>query len=248
MPVLSDYEQQTQLLLNDTTQAQYNLADIDLYINKSRVQIAASTQCLRYTATLATVAATQTYPITAFSVASGIQGLLNIRLLARRTTGLQKANMVKRNWEWFWSFEICKNPLRAPGPPVVWSQEEPGPNGSISLSPIPDTVYALDGDVVGYPVPLLDDTTFEALPLPWTDAVPYFAAYYAYLNSQRESDAQQMLTRAEQFFSWGTKQTTPTVLPGYEQGGRGTMESASKITNIGSGMPQAPGQRGGPQG
>lgn len=247
MPVLSDYEKQTQRLLNDTTQAEYNLADIDVYINLARGQIAASTQCLRYTATLTTVALQQTYPLTGFSLATGIQGVLNIRLLSRRTTGLQRAFMEKRNWEWFFSFELCKNPPRPNGPPVVWSQEEPGPAGSISFSPIPDTVYALDGDVVGIPVVLIDDTTFEAIPYPWTDAVPYFAAYFAYLNTQREADAQQMLMRAMQFFSWGNKQTTPTVLPGYEPGGRGAMEAASKITNVGSGMPQAPAQRG-PQG
>jgi hypothetical protein len=248
MPVLSDYQQQTQRLLNDTTQAEYNLADISIYINLARGQIAASTQCLRYTATLTTVGATQTYPLTSFSLANGIQGVLNIRLLSRRTTGNQRGLMTKRNWEWFFSYCLCANPLPANGPPTTWSQEEPGPLGAVSFFPTPDTVYAFDGDVVGYPVPLIDDTTFEAIPYPWTDAVPYFAAYFAYLNTQREADAQQMLMRSMQFFSWGNKQTTPTVLPNYEPGGRGATEAASKITNVGTGMPQMPGQQRGPQG
>jgi hypothetical protein len=249
MPVLSDYEKQTQRLLNDTSQAEYNLADLDVYINMSRGQIAASTQCLRYTGTITTVGAQQSYPLANFSVATGIQSVLNIRLLSRRTTGMQRAFMEKRPWEWFFAFELCKNPPRPTGPPVVWSQEELGPTGSISFSPVPDTVYALDGDVVGIPVLLVDDTTFEAIPYPWTDAVPYFAAYFAYLNTQREADAQQMMMRAMQFFSYGNKQTVPTVLPGYEPGGRGAMEAAAKVTSIGTGMPQMPGQqRGGGQG
>src|SRR6516225_1675184 len=107
MPVLSDYLQQTQRLLNDTTQAEYNPADLTIYINLARGQIAASTQCLRYTATMTTISAQQSYPLTNFSTASGVQGVLNIRLMKRRTTGLQSSFMTKRNWEWFFTYYLC---------------------------------------------------------------------------------------------------------------------------------------------
>ena len=39
----------------------------------------------------------------------------------------------------------------------------------------------------------------EAIPGPWNDAVIFLAAYYAYLGSQRMSDAEKMMGEYEKW-------------------------------------------------
>src|SRR5712671_5533724 len=187
--VLSDYQQQTQRLLNDPTQAEYNLVDITTYINIARGQIAASTQCIRYTGAFTTLAATQNYALSAISVPAGVAGALNVRMLSLDVSTGQRF-LDERSWEWFFTYYVCV-PAPASGPPIHWAVQEQGPLGAISLYPIPNQAYIINADTVGYPINLTGDTDPEAIPYSWTDAVPYFAAYLAYLNTQREADAQQ---------------------------------------------------------
>lgn len=241
---LTQYQQQTQRLLYDPVQSEYSLSDLTVYINIARNQVAASTQCLRYTAGLATVSGTQSYAVSAFTGApSGVAGALNVRMAARQISAGPPASrsfLELRNWEWFYSYYYASVNPAANAAPTIWSVQEPGPLGLVWFYPIPDAIYTISFDAVGYPIPLVDDTTAEALPLPWTDSIPYFAAYLAYLNSQRDRDAAQMFQLWQQFASWGTKQTTPTVLPAFYPGGRGAQEASQKIGNTGIGMPPAP--------
>ena len=49
---------------------------------------------------------------------------------------------------------------------------------------------------------MYDSTTPEAIPYLWTDAVPFFAAYYALLSAQagqRQGDADRMFARYQEF-------------------------------------------------
>src|SRR5215472_18769410 len=220
VPSLAFYEQTTQLLLNDVAQAEYNLADLDIYINIGRGQIAAATQCIRFTGTLTTAAAIPEYPFTNFSVPAGIAApLTEPRILLLRTSGNNRVRLEKRNWEWFLVYQIAANPLPAPGPPAVWSVQEQGANGTVFFSPVPDNVYLVDGNLIGLPLDLTAVQTTEALPYPWTDSVPYFAAYWALMNTQREADAQLMEQRWIQFMTWAGRQVSSTVLPSYDPGG-----------------------------
>lgn len=245
---LTLYQQQTQRLLYDPVQSEYSLSDLTVYINIARTQIAASTQCLRYTASLATVSGTQTYALSTFTGApSGVAGALNVRMAARQVNvgpPVTRSFLELRNWEWFFAYYYSAINTAANAAPTIWSVQEPGPLGSVALYPTPDAAYTISFDAVGYPIPLVDDTTAEALPLPWTDSIPYFAAYLAYLNSQRDRDAAQMFQLWQQFASWGTKQTTPTVLPSFYPGGRGAQEASQKIGNTGIGLPPQPMPRG----
>lgn len=246
---LTAYQQQVQRLLYDPVQSEYSLSDLTVYINIARTQIAASTQCLRYTAGLTTSANTQSYAISSFTGApTGVAGPLNVRMAARQLSPgppVARAFLELRSWEWFYSYYYASVSPAPNAAPAIWAVQEPGPLGMVWFYPTPDGSYAVTFDAVGYPVQLVDDTTPEALPLPWTDSIPYFAAYLAYLNSQRESDAAQMFQLWQQFTSWGTKQTTPTVMPSFYPGGRGAQEAAQKITNTGLGMPQPPRGTGG---
>lgn len=83
--------------------------------------------------------------------------------------------------------------------PTIWSQYGQGQNGTIYLWPIPSTASQMDWDVWCAPIPLVDDTTFEAIPYPWTIAVKFYAAYLAYDNSQRAADSDRMFERWERY-------------------------------------------------
>jgi hypothetical protein len=100
------------------------------------------------------------------------------------------------------------------GQPVTWSQLGQGTSGTFYLDPIPDTIYPLFCDVVGYPSALVLDTDPEAIPYLWTDAVPYFAAYLAYLSAQapaRQNDAARMFEFYTEFIDRARRASTPDV-------------------------------------
>lgn len=77
--------------------------------------------------------------------------------------------------------------------PSYWSSVGEGTTGTIYLYPIPSQIMAMEWDCYCLPIDLVDNTTVEAIPSPWTEAVIYYAAYRAYMAAQRQPDAQAML-------------------------------------------------------
>ena len=68
--------------------------------------------------------------------------------------------------------------------PAFFSQFGQGVMGSLYMYPIPNQVYQIEMDCICLPSDLVSDQDYEAIPAPWTDAVPYFAAHLAYLELQ----------------------------------------------------------------
>jgi hypothetical protein len=73
--------------------------------------------------------------------------------------------------------------------PTAAAQFGQGVNGSLYMYPIPSTIYQMEWDVFCLPTDLEDDLSFEAIPKPWTEAVPYFAAHLAFLELQNLNSA-----------------------------------------------------------
>lgn len=73
--------------------------------------------------------------------------------------------------------------------PTAAAQFGQGVNGSLYMYPIPSTFYQMEWDCFCLPIDLEDETTVEAIPKPWTDAVPYFAAHLAFLELQNLNSA-----------------------------------------------------------
>jgi len=67
-------------------------------------------------------------------------------------------------------------------PPVIGCQFGQGTDGSFKLYPLADQNYQLTLDALCLPLPLLDDQSPEAIPDPFTRAVPYYAAHLALLG------------------------------------------------------------------
>ena len=102
--------------------------------------------------------------------------------------------------------------------PVIYSQYGQGAKGSIYIWPIPSTASQMDWDAWCQPITLVDDTTVEAIPYPWTDCVPYYTAFWAYRNSQRAEDAKMMKEEFETYMKEAQAASTPPMVPSYYQG------------------------------
>lgn len=77
--------------------------------------------------------------------------------------------------------------------PCFASQFGQGANGSLYVYPLPSQTYAYELDCLCLPIDMIDDQTFEAIPEPWTDAVPYFSAHLALLELQQWNAAKMFL-------------------------------------------------------
>jgi hypothetical protein len=226
--VLTNYLTDTNNLLQNpgATNALYPQTNVTRWINIARGQVAAEGECIRVLGTLSTVIGQRAYSFADIDIGvaatTGIAGVIHVRdILYALASGYRK--LTPRPWEWFQQF-MLNNPVPTPGEPRAWSQYSQGAaapsggsfaSGNFYLDPPPDQVYALSLDCVCYPVTLEDDLTKEAIPYLWTDAVPFFAAYYAYLSSQtaaRQADAGRMYQHYQTFLERARKAANPAVL------------------------------------
>jgi hypothetical protein len=68
--------------------------------------------------------------------------------------------------------------------PTYFSQFGQGAAGSLFMYPWPSQTYQQEWDCLFLPSDLADDQSVEAIPQPWQDAVPYFAAKLAFEELQ----------------------------------------------------------------
>ena len=231
--MLNQYLAQTQQLLQNpgATNALYPTSNLTDWINTARGQVAAEAQCIRATGGMVTVSGTNSYPfdLVFATTATGVSYPLNI-WGAWIVKGSGKTWMWPRPWPWFSVYEL-NNAAPKPGTPTTWSvfaQGSPGSSsfvgvtaGSFYVSPTPDNAYTLVLDCSWIPIALVDDTTVEAIPYIWTDAVPYFAAYLALLSSQtsaRAAEADKMFQRYKMFVERARAASNPDILKPIYQG------------------------------
>ena len=99
--------------------------------------------------------------------------------------------------------------------PVVFSQYAQGVRGSLYLYPVPATSAQMEWDCYCTSADLVDDDSVDLIPYPWTEAVPYYACYQAYLNAQRRGDAQAMLADYRRYTIEGRAGATPAIVPAF---------------------------------
>jgi len=79
--------------------------------------------------------------------------------------------------------------------PAVWSVFNDGPQGEIWMFPVPSQYNEIELDVTCQPLDLVDDTTFDAIPDGFQEALKYGAAAVAFESSGRFMQAQAMEDR-----------------------------------------------------
>jgi hypothetical protein len=174
------------------------------------------------------------------TILAGISSVIALRQLSVTVGGVARV-LVNRPWPWFNRFFLANGVATTTGTPTTWSQQAVGSSGTFGIGPPPPSAYTITADAVCLPIDLVDNTTTEAIPYPYTDAVSYYAAYMALLSSQRTTDATVMFQRYQQFVKRAVEMSAPPVYPMNFQGGMGAQMVASKqgVTET------APPQRGG---
>lgn len=205
MTVLSDYQTEVTDLLHDSGYQFYSEALVTRNINAARRQVARRGQCIRVVPTpgtgvdeLHTVAAQERYP---FSTANaiiqgtgdfpGVGDIVSVCQVCVSWGGIIPA-MTFYQWNRFNAWFRAINVDGIQGFPACWSQYGQGASGIVALYPIPTSATAMLWDCMCDPLPLVDDTSDEAIPSPFTEAVKYYAAKLCYQNSQRKGDAADM--------------------------------------------------------
>lgn len=194
----------------------YEADDLTRWINQARGQVAGEGKCIRKLGTIPTVVGQREYNLSSINTGvpgtTGIQGVIAVRSVQYRVGEGQKW-INTRGWTWF-NFYNMNNPVPDSGEPKEWAQLGEGTSGNFYIDPIPDIVYTLVCDCICYPIELVDNSTPEAIPYFWTDAVPYFAAYLALMSSQapaRQNDAAALFEHYETFVDRARKFATPDV-------------------------------------
>lgn len=187
-----------------------------IYINTARGQVAGEGECIRIYGSLALVINQRTYPFSAitFGGALGVSGVNNVRTMwfqVPATPG--QAWMTPRAFEWFGLYKL-NNATPTAGQPQEWAQLGQGQNGTLFIDPLPDLPYVCPLDASAAPALLTNDTDPEAIPPLWQDAVPFYAAWLAFMNLQREADADKMMERYKTLMARARGIATPSVLAG----------------------------------
>lgn len=225
--MLTAYQTQTRNLLQNPSAPTtlYDTTSINSWINIARGQAAGEGECIRAIGTLDTTIGQRNYNFsslnTGVAATTGVRGVIHVRRISY-DVGDGEQWITPRNWEWF-DLYCMNNPVPVNGPPTTWSQfgqgsagtsTGSGASGSFYLDPPPDLAYTLNCDCVCYPITLALDADVEAIPYLWTDAIPFFAAYYALLSSQtstRQADAARMFEAYTTFVQRARQASNPSV-------------------------------------
>lgn len=224
--MLNSYVTQTQDLLQNPAAPNtlYSSVSVIQWINIGRGQLAGEAECVRFQGNLSITQGAFSYPFTSIvfpspSSVSGVQGLVKIEAVWIQSDEGQ-VWIRPRPWPWWSLYELNSPVYEQPenqAQPKRWAQYAQGATGSLYVSPVPDQSYTAICDCTCYPIPLVDDTTVEAIPYLWTDAVPFYAAYRALLSAQsgaRMAQAKEMFDQYTEYVNRARRFSTPSTLPG----------------------------------
>lgn len=207
MPVLSSYITATRRLLHDSNGTMYSDSELTDGINTGRKKVSLDTYCLRSLQTVNLVAGTETYSVqAATSLLTRAIDVMNLTVL----WGNQRVPLLQMVWTEFnanmrvWqSFQNM---------PAAYSKYG-GPLGPIYIGPVPNTAYVSEWDVAYVPTDLVDDTTIDPLNYPFSDPVPYYAAYTAKFKQQAYGEAALYQQQYKEKAYWAINSTFSRVLP-----------------------------------
>ena len=231
MANLLNYQLQTSRLLGNPSGVPegYLLSDITQYINLARDQISSKSRLVQVTISFSTTSNKQAYSLPNIPTnTQGISQIIDIQsVLWPSGTGF--IYLTPRSWEWFRTYNL-NTATQSTGDPKEWTQYGPGANGALYLSPVPSVITTLVLDSICQPMALGPTNDAEAIPYPWTEAIPYFAAYLTLLGSERHEEAMNMFEEYLKFEKVAELAGRPSAPPSVFD------ESASLMTQNKLGM------------
>lgn len=121
----------------------------------------------------------------------GVSKILKVLQVAV-SNGSTKPVLYQLNWQDYQA--QCNVYPQQYGNVAIWAQQSFGENGSIYLYPIPSQAWEMDWDTVCLPLDITLSSTAadDAIPYPWSEAVPYYAAYLYYEYAQNDDLSKDM--------------------------------------------------------
>jgi len=142
---------------------------------------------------ISTITGQETYKVSSFTAAAkvadnGVQSVIGIQSISV-SWGSLTPTLDQTDWTTFQSSYRAYN-IGSENYPSLWSMYGRGQGGTCYLWPIPAGYNAMQVDCYCIPIDLLTDATTDSVPVPFSDCVPYYAAYLAYANAQRKDDSE----------------------------------------------------------
>lgn len=218
--VLSDYMSDLENLIQAPTSPVplINAALRQHYINKARNQIAGIGDMIPGYGELAVDETAVQYPFSAitFDPSTGIGSAIALETVNWDTPGGGQLPLNTIEWQRYNRFELGHYVLKRTRP-RVWTEFSQGDQGTLWVNPL-DAPYTLSIRARCLPVDLEDDTTPDAIPYGWSEAVQFLAAWYCYMVMQRQADADKMLQRFQMMMQVARGEATPDTQPGQFNG------------------------------
>ena len=164
---------------------------------------------------LVTVTNQEVYPFSLVDF-TGVPGYSQVLAVGNVSIlwGSQRFTLARRSWSSYQA--MVRNYVSTfQDVPGIAAQYGQGVSGSLYLYPVPNSGYTMEWDCTCLPAALASDGDVEIIPYPWTDAVPYFAAYLAFNSTGRNADADRMWQLYDRFGKRGRafSQRSLTVNP-----------------------------------
>lgn len=137
------------------------------------------------------------YPFGAITLQSGMAQIAAVRAVSL-VWGAQRFTLGMVSWSRYQATMRTYSPGYV-GTPAVVAQFGQGVSGTLYAYPVSDQRYQMEWDCIVLPVPLVNDSTPEVIPVPWQFCVQYFAAFITLDGTGRYDDAKKMLDRFEKF-------------------------------------------------
>jgi len=137
------------------------------------------------------------FPISTFPGIGAVFSVLDVSILYNNL----RYTLLQYPFSQYQAF-VRQYPFQFSYVPVAYTIFQQGQGGSILAYPFPSQQYPFEPDCLCYPSDLVTDSDFEALPEPWTEAVPYLAAQYTFQELQAFNTARYW---ADQYQQWITR-------------------------------------------
>lgn len=180
---LNAYIIQVQRLLHDTSGQFFTTPQLTEYINDARDKVALDSMCVRMLQAFTLIASQEAYNFSSFPQGTSTIGVLGMNVI------FGSLKYPAANVSWSYLSARTRAYVGYTQMPVMFAIY--GEN-QIVVGPRPDQAYPVELDTSVLPTDLVDNTTVEQIPVNWTVAVAYYAAYLA-------KQYQQMWAEADSF-------------------------------------------------
>ncbi len=179
--LLSQYRTAVRRLINDAQKNYWTDAELNDYINEARRKVVVDTLCIRkyQTATLTTGIERYEYD-SLFTNPPKVIDLINVTVIWGNTR-VPLAYMPFTTLSGYLRTQV--NYQRVPFAFAIYNATE------FWVAPTPDIDYVTEFDTAILPAALASDNTEDQIPVPYDEAVKYYAAYLSRLQLQQYLEA-----------------------------------------------------------